>query len=268
MREATSNVKQSLLGFNKKISGLRSSLLNIEGELEKLDDKIESFVEDITSKYIDRIEELSEYIEELEEIIDSGSGRLSSNIDPAKLAFYRIASTVSIIETVLELICDYKSPDFQTISRAFIYKAIYESLSGKGGDKFLIDTVPPSALTVVIKGRDFLGELRSLCDTRLTERDIWENVVDEVANWWRGTALPLLYGHRLSEIDHVKPMTLEEMDQWENVLSKRVMILPGTCDTLEIYRKYDNEQVLNSSGVSELSAKVRSYFNSAGKNDS
>lgn len=266
--DVTNSIKTSLSSLKRKTASLKSSLVSIETDIDRLDlklDKLSSeadlFKTRVFKGAAKEIKELQTQIEELEDALSSGKAEkiLSSGTGTDGINMAR-ASTVAIIESILGQI-SWKADDFKTISHAFIFPAIYEWLPTETSPEFLLDTMPSSAQLVVNRGIKFLTSLREVCDTHLTTEESWDSLSEEVAEWWKGEGLPLIFGQFNELWGEVKPYSLQVMSRWKDNISDRVVDFPGVFDSFENYRTLKDE-VYGPSGVKDFELKQFSFVNS------
>ena len=264
--EASNNLKSSLTSLKRKIATAKTSIVTVEAEIERLELKVEKVLLEADNYKNRIIREANKEIEVLKEEISSKTKEIQSatfarliedrndDIDPILI---KRASTVAVIESIVSNIAS-RSDDFVLISYAFLFPAVYEQLPTSVCDSVFLDKVPESATIVINKGRQFLKSLRDVCETHLTNEQPWELLVNEVADWWKNEALPLLYGKRNSMWDYAKLHTREEMLKWKASPYDRILEFPEVYDAFTNYQEL-KEKVFAPSGVKDLEVKFFSY---------
>lgn len=264
--EVTNSIKTSLSSLKRKTASLKSSLVSIETDLDKLDLKLDKFYQEadaykarISKAAAKEVRELQQQIEELEETLESVSHFAPPQEEEVDSLALSRASTVAILESILTQI-SIKADDFKLISYAFLFPALYEDLPIECSPDFLLDTIPPSAQTIVNKGLSFLQALRDVCEEPLTNRESWDSLSVEVAEWWKGQGLPLLFGRSRESWDCAKPYTLDEMTKWKSNVADRMIDFPGVFDSFENYREH-KDTIYSSSGVKDFELRQFSLAN-------
>lgn len=267
--DLTTSIKTSLSSLKRKTVSLRSSLVAIETDIDRLDVKLDKLSQEadayknrVLKQTEKEIKDLNEQIESLEE--ELLSSRVSNSLDGSnetadELALAR-ASTVAIIESVLNQI-SRKAEDFQVISHSFLFPAIYDKLTLETSPDRFITKVPHSAQLVVTRGVQFLNSLREVCETHLTNKESWDSLSGDVADWWRGEALPLLFGKSNENWDSVAPYSLDDMVKWKSYAGDRVINFPGIFDSFENYRALKDD-IYEDSGVKEFELVELKRFSS------
>lgn len=262
--EVTNSIRNSLASLKKKTASIKSSIVSFEIDLDKLDIKLDklSVEADIYKNRVHKeaskeIKELQLQVEELEESLDSVSylRHQDDSLSEGELSSVELArvSTMAIVESILGQI-SFRADDFKTISYAFLFPALYETLSLESSTDYLLSEVPTSAQIVVDRGRQFLKALREVCETPLTDQESWDSLNEEVADWWRGEGLPLMFGRSRETWKSVRPYSLDAMVLWKSDIADRVLNFPEVFDSFENYREH-KDKILSSSGINDFELK-------------
>lgn len=261
---ATDSLRTSVSALKKKLSNLRISLEQFDSEIERIETKFDKLltqteiykakVEREASREARRLEiELSKVRKELQEYATEKevANPASSSVE------LRIASTIAIFESILRNMCGH-SDDFRLMSYAFLFPAIYERVVKVEDPAYLRDKVPDAALIVIQRGKEYIEYIRSVCETHVTDPVAWDKYIEEVTNWWRNDALPLLYGEQDEIWEEDVPLSLTEMLSWKEDPASRPLNFSSVFDAFEIYRN-NKDQIYKSSGVQDLDMRMYSF---------
>jgi hypothetical protein len=160
---------------------------------------------------------------------------------------------VAILDSILRLISD-GADDFKLMSEAFLFPAVIERILSASEEAYFLEEVPASAEAVIERGRQYVDWVRQEYDTHLTDPEAWDSAIDEVTDWWRNDALPLLYGSRDEQWDIDIPLTLTEMLTWRDVPAERPITYSAIFDAYEIYRK-NKDLVYEKTGLRQFELK-------------
>jgi hypothetical protein len=171
----------------------------------------------------------------------------------------RVASTISIIEKYLGLICE-DDDGFERISKAVIIPNLYSKLTGRNCDKYYLDRIPDLEKTKILveEGRKFIAEVVDKAPSSLINQDAWDASIDDVEVWWK-TVLPLFYGFGKKEEEELfceDPYSLEQVKRWFDPES-RVNECPYSYAAWEQFKEYSDE-VTSENGVDEIDSYYRS----------
>ena len=237
----------------------QAKVLKIEEELEKLDDAhgriligmaaYKSQVERTARASLRRAERK---IAELEKQIKSGGSKDSYDVDTLSISKGR---TLAIFDSILFNISNWSTagdtaPDFELASQAILFPAVYEQVMG-GDDEYLLNAIPPAALEIIRRGREWVKHLRQECDRSLMDPGAWNSYQPAVIKWWLDDALPLIYGERGSGWDDIESFAQQEMIAWRDFPANRALSFPLIFDGMETMKRYHTE-IRETSGISEL----------------
>lgn len=252
---ATNSMRSSVSSLKKKLSNLKVQVEFFDAEIEKIEskfDKITTQAEIYKSKLEREMgREVRRLERELALLRKDGNG-----ITPVAEATdneLKIASSVAIIESILRLIAE-GADDFKLMSEAFLFPAVIERILSASEEAYFLEEVPASAETVIRRGREYVAWVRQEYDTHLTDPEAWDSAIDEVTDWWRNDALPLLYGSRDEQWDIDLPLTLTEMLTWRDVPAERPITYSAIFDAYEIYRK-NKDIVYEKTGLRQFELK-------------
>jgi hypothetical protein len=163
------------------------------------------------------------------------------------------AKTIAIFDAILFNICNWSTagdtaPDFELASQAILFPAVYERVMKGDEEAYILDEVPPSAIEVVRRGREWVRYFRSAMELSLVDPSVWERSIDEVAKWWTSDALPLIYGSRDPDWDHDEPYSLSEMIAWRDYPANRALSFPLIFDGMEAVNKH-SDRIREESGL-------------------
>ena len=258
---ATDSMRSSVASLKKKLSNLKISIEQFDSELDKLETKFDKLLTQ-TDIYKSKLErEKGREAKRLETELNKLRKQLSSlTLSPDTIADsndLKIASTIGIFECILRHICE-SSDDFKLMSYAFLFPAVFERVMASDDPAYLIDSLPAATSIVIERGRSYVEHIRSQCDTHVTDPEAWENYIDEVTNWWKNDALPLLYGSRDEQWEADSPLSLLEMLTWRDEPSERPLNFSPVFDAYEIYRA-NKDAIYDSSGIRSLDLKMFSF---------
>lgn len=165
------------------------------------------------------------------------------------------ARTIAIFDSILFNISNWSkqgdtAPDFELISQAILFPSVYERVMS-GEEAYVLEEVPPSAIEVIKRGREYVKAFRESCQLSLVEPNTWEQYAPVVQQWWVNDGLPLLYGARDDAWEEDSPYTLAEMIAWRDFPANRALSFPQVFDAMENIERYRDE-VRDGSGISEL----------------
>jgi hypothetical protein len=251
---ATNSMRTVVGTLRKKLIGIRSSIDSLESSLDQLDGKFDKI-----------LTEAEIYKTKLERDLSREIRRLEKELEDAKKATpvvptletpeseLRIASTVSIFETLLYHICN-QADDFKLVSYSFLFPAVIERVLDGSEEAYFIDVVPDTMNLVIDRGIQYVQWVREVSDTYLTDKETWEALAPEITNWWRNDALPLLYGGRDEQWDIDEPLSRLEMLSWRDNPAERPFQFSPIYDTYEIYLKH-KDAVYEKSNLREFDFK-------------
>lgn len=256
---STNKVKNCVSVLKRKLSSLRTEFETFEAEIEKIESRVENVVSQ-SEIYKTRMErelgrEVRRLQKELETLRKEQAGKVATVATSE--SDLKIASTVSIFDTILRLICQ-GAPDFRLASEAFLFPAVYERVVDGSEEAYYLDHVPPATATVVSRGLEYVSWLRSEYDTYLTDSETWAKSLLLITEWWRNDALPMLYGARDEQWDIDVPLSLAEMVLWRDSPGERPLSFPKIFDAYEISRKHRDE-IYETTGLREFELKHFTY---------
>jgi len=245
----TNSMRTSVSSLKKKLSNLKISVELLDAELEKIDTKFDKLLTE-SELYKARLErEMGREVRRLERELGLLQKQLSGKEPESTVSTeeLRIASTVAIIESILRQICE-SAEDFRLISYSFLFPAVIERVVKGTEDAYFLDEIPASAELVIKRGHEYVKWIRESCEVHLTDPHAWEEYSEEIANWWRNDALPLLYGSRDEQWDIDVPLSHMEMMLWQDNPADRPIQFSPVFDAYEIYRK-NKDAIYESSGL-------------------
>ena len=253
---ATGTLRTSLVSVKRKISNLRNEIDSIATEVDTFDARLEKVV---TQSEIYRVKlerEVSREIRRLEKEIKTLRKQLPSVIvtPDSPQEDLKVASTIAIIECLLRAICGNSGEDFRLISYAFLFPSIIERVVKGNEEAYFLEEMPTPSDLVVRRGQEYMAWIREQCDTHLTDPEAWGEYSEQISDWWRNDALPLLYGSRDEQWDIDEPLSYVEMMSWRDNPGDRPLQFSSVFDAYEIYRKHKDE-VYKSSGVNDYDLK-------------
>jgi hypothetical protein len=251
----TNSMRSSVASLKKKLSNLKISVETLDAELEKIDTKFDKLLTE-SELYKQRLERnLGREVRRLERelaLLQKQAGPESSQ-PTVSAETLRITSTVAILESILREITQ-GSEDFKLISYSFLFPAVIERVVTGEEEAYFLDEVPASASLVIERGRQYVAWTRESCDVHLIDPEAWESHCEEIANWWRNDALPLLYGSRDEQWDIDVPLSHMEMMLWRDNPGDRPIHFSKIFDAYEIYRN-NKDAVYETSGLRQFELK-------------
>jgi hypothetical protein len=252
---ATNSMRSSVSSLKKKLSNLRVQVEYFDAEIEKIEGKFEKVLTqaEIYKSKLER--EMGREVRRLERelaLLRKGTNGLVP-VAEATDNEVKIASSVAILDSILRLISD-GADDFKLMSEAFLFPAVIERILSASEEAYFLEEVPASAEAVIERGRQYVDWVRQEYDTHLTDPEAWDSAIDEVTDWWRNDALPLLYGSRDEQWDIDIPLTLTEMLTWRDVPAERPITYSAIFDAYEIYRK-NKDLVYEKTGLRQFELK-------------
>ena len=258
---STNTTRTSLTNFKKKLSNLRIQVDSLTADLEKIDTKFENVLAqaEIYKSKLER--EMGREVRRLERelLLLSKSVKGNPSLPPASETDLKVASTVGIFDTILRHMCA-NAEDFRLASEAFLFPAVYERVMDGAEDAYFLEEVPPAAILVISRGKEYINWIREEYDTHITDPETWPNAIDYIVEWWRNDALPMMYGARDEQWDIDVPLTLQEILLWKESPAERPLNFSKVFDAYEIYRKHKDE-TYGTSGLREFELKLFSFEN-------
>ena len=258
---STNTTRTSLTNLKKKLSKLRIQVEEFGADLEKIDTKFENVLAqaEIYKSKLER--EMGREVRRLERelLLLSKSVKGNLSLPPASETDLKVASTVGIFDTILRHMCA-NAEDFRLASEAFLFPAVYERVMDGSEDAYFLEEVPPAAILVISRGKEYIKWIREEYDTHITDPETWPNAVDYVVEWWRNDALPMMYGARDEQWDIDVPLSLQEILLWKESPAERPLNFSKVFDAYEIYRKHKDE-THGTSGLREFELKLFSFEN-------
>ena len=257
---ATNSMRSSVSSLKKKLSNLKIQFEVFDAEISKLEDKFDKVLTE-SEIYKTKLErEVSRDVRRLEKELEAlrKTGEFKEPTQKTSSTELSVSSTIAIIESTLRLICE-GADDFRLISEAFLFPAVIERVVKGTEEAYLLDEVPASAHIVVKRGREYVAWVRSEYETHLTDPEAWDSAINEVTNWWRNDALPLLYGSRDEEWDIDMPLTLAEMIQWRDSPAERPILFSSVFDAYELYR-LNKDTVFETTGLRQFELKQFTHY--------
>jgi hypothetical protein len=258
---STNTTRTSLTNLKKKLSKLRIQVEEFSSDLEKIDTKFENVLAqaEIYKSKLER--EMGREVRRLERelLLLSKSVKGNPSLPPASETDLKVASTVGIFDTILRHMCA-NAEDFRLASEAFLFPAVYERVMDGAEDAYFLEEVPPAAILVISRGKEYINWIREEYDTHITDPETWPNAIDYVVEWWRNDALPMMYGARDEQWDIDVPLTLQEILLWKESPAERPLNFSKVFDAYEIYRKHKDE-THGTSGLREFELKLFSFEN-------
>ena len=169
------------------------------------------------------------------------------------------AKTLAIFDSILFAIenwaeDDSPAPDFTLAAQACLFPLVYEQI-GKGNKDYYVTEVPPAAMEIVRRGREYVHAFRVKDDTSIFEPDTWAVISGEVHDWWINDALPLIYGARDPDWDTSSPYPLEDMMKWRHMPASRALEFPLIYDGMELVKQY-GDSIRDSTGLPVFNKNV------------
>jgi hypothetical protein len=258
---STNTTRTSLTNLKKKLSKLRIQVEEFSADLEKIDTKFENVLAqaEIYKSKLER--EMGREVRRLERelAILSKSVKGNPSLPDANETDRKVASTVGIFDTILRHMCA-NADDFRLASEAFLFPAVYERVMDGGEDAYFLEEIPPAAILVISRGKEYITWVREEYDTHITDPETWPNAIDHIVDWWRNDALPMMYGARDEQWDIDVPLTLQEILLWKESPADRPLNFSKIFDSYEIYRKHKDE-TYGTSGLREFELKLFSFEN-------
>ena len=256
---ATNTTRISLTNFKKKLSNLRIQVDSLTADLEKIDTKFENVLAqaEIYKSKLER--ETGREIRRLERelAILSKSVKETPSLSTPSDTDRKVASTIGIFDALLRHMC-VNAEDFRLASEAFLFPAVYERVMDSDNHAYFLEEIPPSALLVIRRGKEYIAWIREEYDTHLTDPETWPNAIDYVAEWWRNDALPMMYGARDEQWDIDTPLSLQEILLWKESPSDRPLNFSKIFDAYEIHRKHKDE-IYGTTGLREFELKLFTF---------
>jgi hypothetical protein len=256
---STNTTRTSLTNLKKKLSKLRIQIEEFGADLEKIDTKFENVLAqaEIYKSKLER--EMGREVRRLERELSLLSKSVKGNpsLPPASETDLKVASTVGIFDTILRHMCS-NAEDFRLASEAFLFPAVYERVMDGAEDAYFLEEVPPAAILVISRGKEYINWIREEYDTHITDPETWPNAIDYVVEWWRNDALPMMYGARDEQWDIDVPLSLQEILLWKESPADRPLNFSKIFDAYEIYRKHKDE-TYETSGLREFELKLFSF---------
>lgn len=200
----------------------------------------------ISSQTKRTVEKLEKRIEELE-----GGPRIEAD----QVALSR-AKTFAIFDSILFAIENWAtdsspSPDFTIVSQSILFPIVLQKVSRNEEDYYLTE-VPPGALEVVRRGREFIKQYRRDDKITMLDPNVFPIVQAELQDWWTRDALGLLYGATDTNWQREEPFSFEQMNRWRTMEAARPLEFPLLFDGMELVQRYGDE-IRVETGLPEFS---------------
>lgn len=262
---ATESIRTSVTATKRKLSNIRIAIEQLGTELDKIEVKFDRMLvqSEIYKSRVEReagrqVRKLELELDRMKKQVSSFSPQYLPDIPTSEL---KIASTVAVLESVLRHMCG-GAEDFKLLSYSILFPAVYERIIQEDESLYL-EHMPNSSEAVISRGKKYISHIRSLCDTHVTDPEAWDLCHEEVSNWWKNDALPLLYGQRHEEWDADLPLELIEMLVWKEDPAERPLHFSAVFDVFELYKKHKDE-VFETSGVRAFDLKMFNFQSSEG----
>ena len=192
---ATTTLRTSLTAVKRKISNLRNEVDSLATEVETFDTRLEKVVTESEIYRVKIEREVSREVRRLEKELKNLRRQLPSVVmtPESPQEDLKVASTIAIVECLLRAICGNSGDDFRLISYAFIFPSVIERVVRGNEEAYFLEEIPASADLVVRRGQEYVTWIREQCDTHLTDPEAWSEYSEQISDWWRNDALPLLY---------------------------------------------------------------------------
>jgi len=169
------------------------------------------------------------------------------------------AASLAIFDSIIFAISNWSTegdtaPDFELACQSVLFPVIYERVM-KGDADYFIESVPPSALEVVKRGREYVKMFRSTCTASLVDPDAWNSYANDIQQWWIRDALPLLYGGRADEWDDDQVLSLVEATEWRDQPASRALHFPLIFDGMQLIEKH-RDQIRETTGLPEFNKQT------------
>jgi hypothetical protein len=246
--------------LKKKYSNLKISVELFGADLEKLDTKLDSLITNAEIFKEKVIRESTREVRRLEREIELMKAALpaeTANSLQTSTEELQIAKTIGIFECLLRHLCE-NADDFRLVSESFLFPAVYERVVDGKEEAYFLEEIPTSIHALIKQGKEYLTWIRSECQTHLTDPEAWEQYSQPVVDWWRNTALPLIYNARDDQWDIDEAYSLREMLAWENAPGDRPLNFPKIFDGYEIYRK-NKDAIYGETGIRTFDLKMFNY---------
>lgn len=246
-------------GLRRRLASLRETIRKEEAHLLKLEEECAKGRKKIADiyRYVDLIEQeiplalarddrrkdakINRLERELRaakrEAAKVSTGTSSPTIHPADISR---AKTIAIFDGILFAIENWSSDgqtasDFTIVCQSLLFPLVYEKVMS-GEDDYYIEHVPPSAVEVVKRGREFVHHLREQSDTTLVSDEAWQESCAMIHEWLVNDGLPLLYGARDEGWQDEVPYSLAQMQQWRDMPQSRLLDFPKIQDAMDLVK--------------------------------
>lgn len=240
------------LEFASRVRKIEEASEKIDEMYERVNVALNTFKYRIERSASADLKRAQRRIRELEAQLESGGARESSQGDLTAIAKGR---SLAIFDSILFNISNWSTagdtaPDFELASQAVLFPIVYEQIMD-GPDGYLLDRVPPCAMEVIRRGREWIRHFRAANAKSLMDPEVWEASLPEIAGWWLNDALPMIYDQRVDEWDDYEPFSQQEMIAWRDFPANRALGFPLIFDGMELMSKY-REEIRETSGIPEL----------------
>jgi len=252
------NLESQIDGLEDLVDGrirqLRKTLTSLRDLETGFASSVESF-KDATEREMKRpMRDLEKQIEELKK-----RGVSQTNAPKFDKTEVSKASTFAIFDSIIFAISNWSTegdtaPDFELACQSILFPVIYERVM-QGDDDYFIEEVPPSALEVVKRGREYVKHFRSVCEASLVDPEVWDEHANSIQQWWVRDSLPLLYGGRAEEWDEDNPLSLIEAMEWRDQPASRALHFPLIFDGMQLIEKH-RDQIRETTGLPEFNKQT------------
>jgi hypothetical protein len=237
----------------------QAKVVKIEEALEKLDDAhgriligMAAYKSQVERTARGSLRRAERKIADLEKQLKNRGPADYEDIDVSSIAKGR---TLAVFDSILFNISNWSTagdtaPDFELASQAILFPTVYEQVMG-GDDEYLLDAVPPAALEIIRRGREWVRHLRQECELSLMDPAAWSSYQPAIVEWWLNDALPLIYGEHGSGWEDIESFAQQEMIAWRDFPANRALSFPLIFDGMETMKRYHTE-IRETSGISKL----------------
>lgn len=155
------------------------------------------------------------------------------------------ASTLAFFDSLIFAIGNWSNDgqaafDCELACQSILFPTVYENVM-KGNEDYYVAEVPPIALEIVRRGREYIKHIRASCEAPLIDPAAWESFASVIQNWWVGDALPLIYGARDPVWEETTPLSLVEMVEWRDMPASRALHFPLIFDGMELVKQHGDD---------------------------
>lgn len=241
------SLRSSVRILRKKFLDLKMEMEAVSLDFDKLLDKYDrisleavEYRDKLDKRYERRcrLAEVEVRSKTIREIKNNSLGSNGDSQDVDSTDTY-IAATVSILETFINIVSG-GNDGFKMMCQSVVFPCIYEKLLSDEVLDYAIYKVPDIGAELANLGREYARSVIDRAPYQLSSEKMWDQFSGEVAEWWKDSMLPAIYGDRTPDLS-AEPYDLKTINDWRHQVGSRVSMFPEVHDAFCHLRSYKYE---------------------------